>query len=76
MTILLRWKRSHTVDYSPATLQVNKGNGWVDYTHPSVAAWRKPDYIVANGSPGYATMQNLLRCGAKYDNTVIVDYYE
>ena len=46
------------------SLMVNSGNGWVNYkSHPLAV----PDYPIERGSPGYATMQKLLKLGATFD---------
>lgn len=43
---------------------------WQDYTQCKLAV---PDYRIAKGSPGFATMQRLLKMGATYAPETRVD---
>lgn len=66
MTKMIRWKYSSALK-PIARLEFNDGSGWKDYTqHPLKA----PDYAIHNGSPGYATMQKLLKLGYTYEAAI------
>ena len=53
---------------SEKILYINTGTGWKPYTHPSFGKLRVPDYEIAGGSKGYATMQKLLKLGFKMEH--------
>lgn len=47
-------------------LRLKPEDVWLPYNHANFDRLRKPDHPIPNGSPGYATMQSLLKAGWTY----------
>ncbi len=66
VNVLMRWSRSEGKEFTPGFFEINYNGSWLPYTHSLIPqVWRKPDYDIPGGSRGYATMQNMLRLGAR-----------
>ena len=43
------------------------GGEWLPYNSPKYSRLKAPDYLIKDGSPGFSTMQKLLKLGWTYD---------